>query len=162
MFIFSLEVTKSTQKLSFRSKIAFPQEQVSDLVCPSERWWLQSSLRGGLMGQEAEGHGQQPEQDLKYIQQKKWRDATNIRAEGPGAGLLRLKPAERPGVRKGHRKGQKPSGKGVSYSGAEGGEATEGRGRAGRGVCFGLISNRAPSDSVYTILSFMSCFNFFN
>lgn len=162
MFNFLLEVTKSKQKLSFRSKIAFPQEWVSDLVCPFERRWLQSSLPDMLMGQEAEGHVQQPEQALKYLQQKKWRDATNIHAEGPGAGLLRLKPAGRPGVRKGHRRGQKLSGKGVPRSGAEGGEASKGRGRAGCGVCFGLISNRAPSDSVYTILSFMRCFNFFN
>lgn len=109
-----------------------------------------------------EGHVHQPaKQALKYIQQKKRRDATKVHAEGPRAGFLQLKAAEWLGVRKGHGGGQEPSSKGVPRSGAERGEATEGKGRAGRSVCFGLISNRAPSDSVYTILSFMSCFNFF-
>lgn len=162
-FCFFLRVTKSKQTLSLRSKISFPREWVLDRACPSERWWLQSPLPDGLTGQEVEGHIQQPtEQALKYIQQKRRRDATEVHAEGPCVGLLQLKPAERLGVRKGHGGGQEPSGKGVPRSGAEGGEATKGKGRASRSVCFGLISNRVPLDSVYTILSFMSCFNFFN
>lgn len=114
-------------------------------------------------GQEAEGRIQQPDEHaLKYIQRKKRRPATAVHAEGPRLGLLQLKPAEWLWVRKGHRGGQQPSGKGVPCSIAEGEEATEEKGRASLSVCFGLISNKAPSDSVYTILSFMSCFNFFN
>lgn len=110
-----------------------------------------------------ERHVQQlAEQALESIREKKRRDATKVHAEGPWVGLLQLKPSERLGVRKGREGGQEPSGKGVPCSGAEGGEATKGKGRAGLSVCFGLISNRAPSESVYTILSFKSCFNFFN
>lgn len=114
-------------------------------------------------GQESEGHIQQPaEHALKYTQRKKRRHATTVHAGGPRVGLLRLKPAEWLGVRTGHRGGQEPSGKGVPRSSAEGEEATKAKGRASLSACFGLISNKAPSDSVYTILSFMSCFNFFN
>ncbi|KAK4827746.1 hypothetical protein QYF61_021217 [Mycteria americana] len=114
--------------------VGWVEEPVLDLACPSERRWLRSSLPNRLTGQEAQGHVQQlAEQALKYIQQKKRREATKVRAEGPRGGLRQLKPAERLGVRKGHRGGQEPSGKGVPRSGAKGGEATEGKGRAGRG-----------------------------
>lgn len=128
-------------------------------------WKMQGaeSLSDRLMGQEVERHIQQlAEQAFENIQEKKWRDATEVHAGGPRAGFLQLKPSERLGVRKGREGGQELSGKGVPCSGAKGGEATKGKGRAGLSVCFGLISNRAPSESVYTILSFKSCFNSFN
>jgi len=123
---------------------------------------MDSPIRRVHRARDRGGHPALAEEALEYTQQKKWRDVTKVHAEGPCLGLLQSKPAEQLGVRKGHGGGQKVSGKGVPCTSAEAGEATEGKGRAAHNVCFGLISNRAPSDSVYTILSFVSCFNFCN
>lgn len=60
------------------------------------------------------GTEQLAELALKYIQQKKQRDATKVHDDKPCLSLLQLKPAEWLGVRKGHMGGQEPSAK-VSF-----------------------------------------------